>query len=164
MNTKNNRERSAQHEPRLAGEILHDYLENGNDAFAVAYRQRKAKKDGEPDQLFNGIYPDTHLCVDLKLLTRKPGHVPVGTCLSGVLKRDGERHFTLLENNSKGMRSSVLRNPHLFRGTYINVKKRSNGMLYLTLNSPYSKRGFCFRNYCQKVVEEVLLIANLFDK
>ena len=163
MNTKNNRERSAQHEPRLAGEILHDYLENGNDAFAVAYRQRKAKKDGELNQLFKGIYPDTHLCVDLKLLTRRPGHVAVGTCLSGVLKRDGVRHFTLLENDSKKKRSSVLRNPHLFRGTYVNVKKRSNGVLYLTLNGLNYKRGFSFRDYCQKVVEEVLLIANLFE-
>ena len=164
MNTKNNRERSAQHEPRLAGEILHNYFENSNEPLAVAYRKHKAKKGVEPDQLFKNVYPDTHLCVDLKLLTRRPGHVAVGTCLSGVLKRDAERHFCFLENDSKKKRSSVLRNPHLFRGTYVNVKKRSNGMLYLTLNSPYSKRGFCFRDYCQKVVEEVLLIANLFDK
>ena len=163
MNTKNNRERSAQHEPRLAGEILHHYFENSNEPLAVAYRQRKAKKDGELNQLFKGIYPDTHLCVDLKLLTRRPGHVAVGTCLSGVLKRDGERHFTLLENDSKKKRSSVLRNPHLFRGTYVNVKKRSNGMLYLTFNGLNYKRGFSFRDYCQGVAEEVLLIANLFE-
>ena len=163
MNTKNNRERSAQHEPRLAGEILHDYLENGNDAFAVAYRQRKAKAGVASDQLFKNVYPDTHLCVDLKLLTRKRGHAPVGTCLSGVLKRDAERHFCFLENDSKKKGVNALRNPHLFRGTYVNVKKRSNGVLYLTLNGLNYKRGFSFRDYCQKVVEEVLLIANLFE-
>lgn len=164
MNTKNNRERSAQHEPRLAGEILHNYLENSNEPLAVAFRKHKTEAGVEFNQLFKGIYPDTHLCVDLKLLTRKRGHASVGTCLSGVLKRDGERHFTLLENNSKGMRSSVLRNPHLFRGTYVNVKKRCNDTLYLTFNGSNYKRGFSFRDYCQKVVEEILLIANLFGK
>lgn len=164
MNTKNNRERSAQHEPRLAGEILHNYFENSNEPLAVAYRKHKAKKGVEPVQLFNGVYPDTHLCVDLKLLTRKQGHVSVGTCLSGVLKRDAERHFCFLENDSKKKGVCAQRNPHLFRGTYVNVKKRCNGALYLTLNGLNYKRGFSFQDYCQGVAKEVLLIANLFDK
>jgi len=39
---KNNNTRAGsekQYGPRLVGEILHDYLENGNEPLAVAYRQ-----------------------------------------------------------------------------------------------------------------------------
>jgi len=43
---KNNNTRAGsekQYGPRLAGEILHDYLENGNEPLAVAYRQHPAE-------------------------------------------------------------------------------------------------------------------------
>lgn len=75
----------AQYGPRTVGEILHDFLENSNEPLAVAFRHRKA-------------YATTEPCVDLKLLTQKPGHLPVGECLEGVLTHDGTDHFRFVED------------------------------------------------------------------
>ena len=36
-------ESEVQYDPRLAGEILHDYLENSNEPLAVAFREKKQK-------------------------------------------------------------------------------------------------------------------------
>ena len=44
------------------------------------------------------LHPDTHLCVDLKVISRKPGHMYVTASKGGVLQRDGEDHFTFFED------------------------------------------------------------------
>ena len=77
---KTNRTRvgsEVQYGPRLAGAVLHDYLENSNDPLARAFRER----------LYKDIFPDTHLGVDLKLITREPGRMPVGAYLDGIMTR-----------------------------------------------------------------------------
>ena len=61
---KRTREGSAQHAPRLVGEILHDYLENSNEPLAVAYREHTTESEKQ------GWNPNTHLGVDLKTLLR----------------------------------------------------------------------------------------------
>ena len=42
---------------------------------------------------------DTHLDVDLKLITREPGRMPVGTMLDGAITHDEEDHFTFIQND-----------------------------------------------------------------
>ena len=42
-------------------------------------------------------YPDTHLDVDLKLLTKRRGRVAVGSLLDGTLLRDADMHFVFSE-------------------------------------------------------------------
>ena len=44
MDTTKKREGSAEHELRLVGEILHNYLENSNEPLPVAYRQHIINK------------------------------------------------------------------------------------------------------------------------
>ena len=110
INNKKNREGSeAQYGPRTVGEILHDFLENSNEPLAVAFRHRKA-------------YANTELCVDLKLLKQKPGRLRVGKCLEGILTRDGEEHFTFIEEAAEMKRAAVVsRNPNVPAASALDV-------------------------------------------
>lgn len=153
-----------QYGPRLVGEILHDYLENSNEPFARAYREHKAEAEaeGDDDQLFVEIYPNTELCVDLKLLTRKPGRMSVGDSLPGFITRDGDDCFRFVENGKK--RVVVRRNPRIYSGRYINVIRHDNGSLVLTFNRPVLTEEFSFRDFCLAAVQELLTIIGLLDE
>lgn len=159
----------AQYGPRTVGEILHDFFENSNEPLAVAFRKWKARnkdaktKEGdEPARLFVDLFPDTFLDVDLKLLTRKPGRMPVGDCLSGVLARDGEEHFCFIENASE-KKVVAVRNPHLFRGKCVNVIKKDD-TLYLTFNRPQFSEEFTFQDFCFEAAEELRIVASLLGE
>ena len=43
------------------------------------------------------FFPDTHLSVDLKLMTHMQGRMPVGAYLNGIITRDGDDHFVFTE-------------------------------------------------------------------
>ena len=43
-------------------------------------------------KLHAAFYPNTESCIDLKLLTRKPGRIGIGNSLSGALSHDREDH------------------------------------------------------------------------
>lgn len=154
-----------QYGPRLVGEILHDYLENSNEPFAVAYREHtaEAEEERDDDRLFEDVFPDTFLAVDLKLFSRQPGRMPVGECLSGVLARDGEDHFRFLENSAKWKRV-VTRNPHVFIGECINVNKKDDGTQYPTFCKPRYSKDFTFKHFCLKAAEELLMVAGLLGE
>ena len=100
-------------EPRLLGSILSDML-HSDSPLAVAYRDR--------------LHPNTELCVDLKLLTRKPGRLPIGKILGGSLAHDDEQHYTFTE----GQRQMVVsrRYPLVYQGWYVNVHRHDDGALY----------------------------------
>ncbi len=142
----------AQYGPRTVGEILHDFLENSNEPLAVAFRHRKA-------------YANTELCVDLKLLKQKPGHLPVGECLEGVLTRDGREHFTFIEEAAEMKRTAVVsRNPIVYAGACINVHRRNDGSLYPTFRQPQLSTFYTFKDFCREAAEELLLIAGLVEE
>lgn len=159
---KRNREASAQHEPRLVGEILHDYLENSNEPLAVVYRERHEESEGETDQLFKTVFPNTEVAVNLKLLTRKPGRLPVEASLEGVLTRRSEDDFLFIQNASE-KRTAASRNPHLYRGSCINVVRKSDGMLVPTFCCPRYTKNFTFADFCRKAAEELLAVAGLIE-
>lgn len=142
----------AQYGPRLAGEILHDYLENSNEPLAVAYRNR--------------LHPDTHLDVDLKLLTHEPGHMPVGAYLDGAITRDGEDHFCFIQNDPEKKRLVVTqRNRHIYEGRFINVNRKSEGTEpYPTFNHPRYTESFTFRDFCLAAAEELTAVAGLIEE
>ena len=167
VNKKNSRVGSeAQYGPRLVGEILHDYLENSNEPFARAYREQTAEAvaEGETDRLFESFHPDTHLSVDLKLMTRKPGRMPVNGCLPGVLARDGDDHFCFIENASEKKRVITRRNPRIYKGALINVIRQDDGSLYPSFNRPPYTESFTFRDFCLAAAEELLVVAGLIEK
>ena len=151
----------AQYGPRLAGEILHDYLENSNEPLAVAYREQKAEVD--PEQLFRDFYPNTELSIDLKLLTRKPGRMPVGDSISCMLTRDDDFRYIAVENAIE-KKVAGPRNPHVYAGKRINVNRKSNGKLYPTFNRPNYNKNFTFQDFCREAAEELLAVAGLIEE
>ena len=105
------------------------------------------------------FYPDTHLDVDLKLISREPGRMPVGTYLDGVITRDGEDHFCFIQNADEKKRLVVTqRNPHVYLGKRINVNRKDDGSLYPTFNRP---RYISFKNFCREAAEELIAVAGL---
>lgn len=63
--------------------------------------------------LVGNRYPNTELCVDLKLLTREPGRMGIGASAHGILAHDAEDHFTFVEDDAEA------------RGTLASVGERS---------------------------------------
>ena len=77
------------------------------------------------------LYPNTELGIDLKLVTRKPGRMPLGTYLDGIITHDKEDHFTFVQNAEKKSKGDH-RNPHVYQGSRVNVVKRQDGSLVPT--------------------------------
>ena len=145
----------AQYDPRTVGEILHNYLENSKEPLAVAYR----------DRLFKDFFPDTHLDVDLKLMTREPGRMPVGAFLDGAITHDDEDHFTFIQNDPEKKKVVVTqRNPHVYLGKRINVNRKDDGTLYPTFNRPRYTKDFAFQDFCREAAEELLAVAGLVEE
>jgi len=154
----------AQYGPRLAGAVLHDYLENSDDALAVAYREHTTDADEEDDRLFRGYYPDTHLDIDLKLITRKPGRMRVGAYINCLLTRDGEDHFEAVETASEKKQTAEQRNPIVYLGTCINLHRKADGTIYPTFNRPGYTADFTFADFCREAAEELLAVAGLVEE
>lgn len=149
-------------EPKVIGEVLIKCFQS-DEPFARAYREHKAEAEREADQLFVDIHPNTELCIDLKVMTRQPGRMPVGEYIPGMLTRDGEDHFLFIENGSK-KRVAARRNPRIYSGRYINVIRHDDGSLVLTFNRPVLTEEFSFRDYCLAAVQELLTIIGLLDE
>ena len=155
------------HEPKAVGVILDEMLRSDS-RFATAYRRYKEATDTEAevetDRLFKDLHPDTHLDVDLKLITCEPGRMSVGAYLDGMITRDGEYHFTFLQNSPEKKRVVVRqRNPHVYIGRRINVNRKDDGTLYPTFNRPKFTRSFTFRDFCQEAAEELMAVAGLVE-
>ncbi len=141
-------------EPRRLSEVLNEYFA-GNSPLAQAYR----------DRLFKDFFPDTHLDVDLKLMTREPGRMPVGAYLDGAITRDGENHFSFFQNDAEKKRLVVTqRNPHVYLGKRINVNRKDDGTLYPTFNRPNYTKDFSFQDFCREAAEELLVVAGLIEE
>ena len=155
-------ESEVQYGPRLAGEILHDYIANSDDDLAVAFRnQSTASEEAQDDSLFRGLFPDTHLCVDLKIISRRRGRMPVGAYINCMLTRDDEDHFTAVQS-ATGLRAAAeQRNPCVYLGCRINVHRKADGSLYPTFNHPHFTGDFTFRDFCREAAEELLAVAGL---
>lgn len=168
IHKKNTRAGSeAQYGPCLVGEILHNYLENSNEPLAVVYRERtsEAEAKDETDRLFKDLHPDTHLDVDLKLLTREPGHMPVGAMLDGAITRDEVNHFCFIQNDPEKKKVLVtMRNPHVYLGKRINVNRKDDGTLYPTFNRPQYTESFTFQDFCREAAEELHAVAGLVEE
>lgn len=154
-----------QYDPRTAGEILHHYLENSDDALAVAYREHMSETEAEKetDCLFKHIYPNTELGVDLKLVTRTPGRIPIGTYLDGMITRDGEEHFCFVQNDPE-KKMATPRNPHVYMGKCINVNRKDDGTLYPTFNRPPYTESFTLQDFCRAAAEELCAVAGFVEK
>lgn len=158
-----------QNEPRLIGEVLEEKL-HSDEPFAEAYRKHEAdvmskkEENDEGYELFKDIFPNTELGVDLKLLTREPGRLPVGVMVPGAITRDGEDHFTFVEGVPKKNAGQTKRNPCILSCKYINIHRKDDGTLYPTFNRPAYTEEFTFQDFCRKASEELLAVVGLVEE
>ena len=152
-------------EPKVVGKVLIEYL-SSEEPLAVEFRHRKASNEAkvneehETEQLFEDIFPNTELGIDLKLFTLKPGRIGEGEFLAGMLTRDGDR-YCFVQNATKKKRVVNPRNPQLFKGSCINVNQQTDGSMYLSFNRPHYTEDYTFKHFCLQAAEELLMIAGL---
>lgn len=120
------------------------------------------KRKAEASLKYN-LFPNTELCIDLKLFTREAGQIPEGTYLNGILTRDDDCHYTFIQNatTDKAVATIVKRNPTVYQGKFINVHQKQDGTLYPTFNRPPFTRDFTFRDFCQEAAEELQKVKSL---
>ncbi len=154
-NKKRTREGSAQHAPRLVGEILHDYLEKSNEPLAVAYREHTTESEKQ------GWHPNTHLSVDLKTLLRSDSKMKAGMNYQGILRRDEiceefryDEHFIFVETVHQ---TAGKRNPHIFDGQYITVTRRDDGSLRLNFKELPKGANFNLERFALGVYNELCM-------
>lgn len=172
-------------EPRLMNDIIND-LFNGQTPFARACRHRTGRAwTGQADagsacsgctrsdstwtenmrtesagagRAWTGLYPNTELDVDLKLVTQKQGPMELGEYLDGMITRDGEDHFTFVENATE-QRKAERRNPSIYMGQWINVKRRADGTVYPTFKRTKSIGAGKLGDYAVNTTCELLMVA-----
>lgn len=145
---------SKKSEPKVMSVVLKEYFES-DAPLAVAYRER----------FLGDLFPDTHLDVDIKLLTCEPGRMAVGALLDGTLLRDGEEHFVFAQQSAEQSEGAVPRNMHVHVGEFINVNRRGDGVVYPTFR--YGKlfsENISFEDYCISAAKELLTVSRLFKK
>ena len=146
-------EPEAQYGSRTAGDILQEFLEKFDARLARNFRERLCRE----------LFPDTHLCVDVKTYLRDRT-ARVGKAYRGVLVRDAEEHFSFFQNALEKERKVTPRNPIVHAGRRINVHRAANGSLYPTFNRPRLTDAFTFSDFCQEAAEELLYVARLASR
>lgn len=170
-NKKNSRLSGSKSEPKVMSEVLNEYFQS-DEPLAVAFRnwvtEREAAKEteeevAEGDELFRDLWPNTELGINLKLLTRNPGRLPVGVPADGSIVNDGDDHFTFVENIIK-KKTVLQRNPIYLRGEFVNVHIKEDGTLYPTFNRPRFNKDLTFQDFCHKAAKELIFFACLIEK
>lgn len=167
-------------EPRLINDIINDLL-NGQASFARARRHRSGRawtgqagagsacsgctrsgQDGTESagagRAWTGLYPNTELGVDLKLVTQEQGRMELGEYLDGMITRDGEDHFTFVENDTE-QRKAERRNPSIYMGQWINVKRRADGTVYPTFKRTKGIGARKLGDYAVSTTCELLMVV-----
>lgn len=135
-------------EPRTIGDIIEKMLQS-NSPMSRGYRTWQRAQ-----------FPTTEPCVDLKLITILPGGLPEGEYLSGVITRDGDDHFSFIENAmEKKVARAEQRNPHVYEGAYININRKPDGSLYPTFNRPQLATSDDFKHFCLNAAKELETVA-----
>ncbi len=156
-------------------EIINDLL-NGQTPFARARRHRSGRawtgqagagctrsgQDGTGSagagRTWTGLYPNTELDVDLKLVTQEQGPMELGEYLDGMITRDSEDHFTFVENDTE-QRKAERRNPSIYMGQWINVKRRADGTVYPTFKRTKGIGAGKLGDYAVNTTCELLMVA-----
>lgn len=161
-------------------DIINDLL-NGQAPFARPRRHRSGRawtdqagagnacsgctRSGQDDtesagagRVWTGLYPNTELDVDLKLVTQKQGRMELDEYLDGMITRDGEDHFTFVENATE-QRKAERRNPSIYMGQWINVKRRADGTVYPTFKRTKHIGAGKLGDYAVNTTCELLMVA-----
>ena len=104
---------------------------------------------------------NTELCVDLKTILTSDRRAKMRKDYTGVLTRDGEEHFTFIEN---ALERKCRRHPNIYKGYCINVTRRPDGTLCPHFRQPQFTRFYTFRDFCREAAEELILISSLVEE
>ena len=107
---------------------------------------------------WTGLYPNTELDVDLKLVTQEQGRMELGEYLDGMITRDGEDHYTFVENATEE-RKAERRNPTIYMGQWINVKRRADGTVYPTFKRTQRIGAGELGDYAVSTTCELLMVV-----
>lgn len=151
--------------PRRIGEVINEFL-HGQTPFARACRHRTGRawtenmrtESADAARTWTGLYPNTELGADLKLVTQKQGRMKLGEYLDGMITRDGEDHFTFVENATE-QRKAERRNPTIFSGQWINVKRRADGTVYPTFKRTKGIGAGKLGDYAVSTTCELLMVV-----
>jgi len=148
----------AQYDPRLAGEVLHDYLENSNEPLAVAFREHATETEGQE------WHRNTDLAVDLKTILHSDTYVKTGKDYQGVLCLDQEAeidefrcrdaHYTFIETLPPAPHK---RNPHVFKGQFITLTRREDGSLRANFRPLKIDKDFNLERFALGVYNELCM-------
>ena len=111
---------------------------------------------------WTGPYPNTELDVDLKLVTQEQGLMELGEYLDGMITRDGEDHFTFVENATE-QRKAERRNPSIYEGQWINVKRRADGTVYPTFKRTKGIGAGKLGDYAVSTTCELLMVVGKLE-
>ena len=146
-----------QYGPRLAGKILHDYLENSNEPLAVAYREHTTESEKQ------GWHTNTELDCDVKTILRSDVRMVVGKEYQGIFRLDSEGiadeflcrdpHFTFVETQPWLSK----RNPRVFNGKFITVTRRGDGSLRLNFKELKVGADFNLERFALGVYNELCM-------
>lgn len=166
--------------PRLIGEVINEFL-HGQTPFARACRHRTGRAwtgqagagsacsgctwtenmrtgSAAAGRTWTGLYPNTELDVDLKLVTQEQGRMELGEYLDGMITRDSEDHFTFVENATE-QRKAERRNPSIYMGQWINVKRRADGTVYPTFKRTKGIGAGKLGDYAVSTTCELLMVV-----
>lgn len=107
---------------------------------------------------WTGLYPNTELATDLKLVTKKQGRMAQGEYHAGMITRDGEDHYTFVENATEE-RKATRRNPTIYSGQQINIKRRGDGTLCPTFKRTMGLGAKEMSKYFVKTALELLMVV-----
>lgn len=146
-------------------DIINDLL-HGQAPFARARRHRTGRawtenmrtESAGAVRAWTGFYPNTELGVDLKLVTQKQGPMELGEYLDGMITRDGDDHFTFVENDTERGKATR-RNPSIYMGQWINVKRRADGTVYPTFKRTKGIGAGKLGDYAVNTTCELLMVA-----
>lgn len=140
-----------QYEPRIFKEIMNEVILNSEMPFYSELRQRQAT-----------AYPNTEPGVDLKLMTRQPGRIPIGEARNGILMRDGDDHFCFVEKTaSRETSEQRKRKEPLFSGTCINVRIWDDGSMHVAIKRPQCNSRLDLAKFCIKAADELTTVAEV---
>lgn len=146
--------------PQLLCDVINEILRS-RAPFARARRHRTActpSDNPRTKRAWTGLYPNTELATDLKLVTKKQGRMAQGEYHAGMITRDGEDHYTFVENATEE-RKTTRRNPTIYSGQQINIKRRGDGTLCPTFKRTKGLGAKEMSKYFVKTALELLMVV-----
>lgn len=141
-----------------AGSACSGCTRSGQDGTGSAGAGSTWAESAGAGRAWTGLYPNTEPGVDLKLVTQKQGRMELGEYLDGMITRDGEDHFTFVENAAE-QRKAERRNPSIYMGQWINVKRRADGTVYPTFKRTKSIGAGKLGDYAVSTTCELLMVV-----